>query len=184
MSCDALLCDQEYHELKDYVEDNLCFGCGEKNEHGLKMKFFRKNNHVVGHATVPPYMCGWENIVHGGIISTMLDETMAWTLQFLLNKFMLTKSITINYYKVAHTGEPLKVVSRIHTPPTEREVQMIATLYNPQGEKCAESIGTFAVFSYENAKKLKFVDREMLATFFSSLNEYYRENGCQEMIDK
>jgi acyl-coenzyme A thioesterase PaaI-like protein len=58
--------------------DQHCFCCGEDNDKGLKLKF---DYPVVGTAetslVVPEYFTGWENLTHGGLISMLLDETMA-----------------------------------------------------------------------------------------------------------
>ena len=60
-------------------ESHNCFGCP-KNEAGLQMEFYlnEKLDTVVSWLSVPDHLCGWGNIVHGGIISTLLDEAMGW----------------------------------------------------------------------------------------------------------
>jgi hypothetical protein len=55
--------------------NNLCFGCGHHNPHGLLLKII----YVGGHSPeakceAPAYMCGAPNAVHGGIQATLIDE--------------------------------------------------------------------------------------------------------------
>jgi len=68
-----------YIELPTSSRHN-CFGCSPKNDKGLHMKFYTNKDVdvVVSWFIVPPDYCGWGPIVHGGIISTMLDEAMGW----------------------------------------------------------------------------------------------------------
>lgn len=58
--------------------DNNCFCCGKNNEKGLKLKFeYPEKNIAKTSLVVPHYFTGWENLTHGGLISMLLDETMA-----------------------------------------------------------------------------------------------------------
>ena len=58
--------------------DNTCFACGRSNPDGLQLDI-RKTAHGVELDYVPPVKFqGWRGIVHGGIVSTLLDELIAW----------------------------------------------------------------------------------------------------------
>ncbi len=60
------------------TNDRHCFCCGDKNDKGLKLKFsYPETGKAVTNLTVPEYFTGWENLTHGGLISMLLDETMA-----------------------------------------------------------------------------------------------------------
>jgi len=62
------------------------------------MKFYstEKKELVVSWLKVPDHLCGWSNLVHGGIISTMLDEAMGWAGLVILKKLVVSKSITVS----------------------------------------------------------------------------------------
>jgi len=64
--------------------DHNCFACGPNNPGGLAMKFYSDGETVVSRLRVDEHLCGWDNLLHGGIISTMLDEIMSWTIIHLL----------------------------------------------------------------------------------------------------
>ena len=51
---------------------------------------------------------GWQGVVHGGIISTLMDEAMAKLAQ-ILGLHALTASLDVRFKEVARTGEPLHV---------------------------------------------------------------------------
>ncbi|MCX8043964.1 MAG: PaaI family thioesterase [Desulfobacterota bacterium] len=61
------------------VNDDACFACGQNNPYGLHLQFScADDTGKVSTIFVPnkTYQ-GWKDIVHGGIILTVLDEAMA-----------------------------------------------------------------------------------------------------------
>ena len=66
--------------------DHNCFGCSATNPSGLQMKFYTDEVLVFSWLTLPAHLSGWSNLVHGGVISTILDEIMSWTALCMLNK--------------------------------------------------------------------------------------------------
>ena len=71
-------------ELTPVTHDaqNRCFGCGAANPIGLHLEFARsEDGSVVCMKTVSDTFEGPPGYVHGGIIATMLDETMSKTVR-------------------------------------------------------------------------------------------------------
>ena len=63
---------------KKIQNDQHCFCCGKENDRGLKLEFsYPEEGAAETSLVVPPYFTGWENLTHGGLISMLLDETMA-----------------------------------------------------------------------------------------------------------
>ena len=63
------------------ISDNqYCFICGQKNPHGLKvtMEVDREAKNAACALSVPAEYQGWQGMVHGGIISALLDEVCAY----------------------------------------------------------------------------------------------------------
>ena len=57
---------------------SACFVCGQDNPTGLKISFQRQQNGDVSAAWTPgPSWEGFQGIVHGGVVSTVLDEAMS-----------------------------------------------------------------------------------------------------------
>lgn len=61
-------------------EPHRCFACGELNEHGLHMELHAQDGRCWSELTLDGRFQGWDGIAHGGIIATILDEVMAWSL--------------------------------------------------------------------------------------------------------
>ena len=58
--------------------DQHCFCCGKDNDRGLKLKFtYPGEGRAETSLIIPNYFTGWEDLTHGGLISMLLDETMA-----------------------------------------------------------------------------------------------------------
>jgi acyl-coenzyme A thioesterase PaaI-like protein len=138
--------------------EGFCFGCGPDNKAGLGMQFFSDGDSVVSRVAVPDHLCGWGRVVHGGIISTMLDEVMGWTAIYLLKRLVLTKSLQVQFEKPIFAGQMLWLAGRVQEKTSEREALLTAELFNPSGERCATSRGFFVLFTSDGAKKLGFLD--------------------------
>ena len=102
------------------LEDNhKCFVCGKKNSDGLKINFKVSDNKIQAEFIPHSSLQGYANIVHGGIISTLLDEAMG-KLAFELGINCLTAEINVRFKNPAYvgrkyflTGEILRKTHRI-----------------------------------------------------------------------
>jgi acyl-coenzyme A thioesterase PaaI-like protein len=139
-----------------------CFACSPKNAAGLQMQFFTDEKTVFSRVTIPPHLCGWNNVAHGGVISTILDETMGWATMYLLNCISLTQTLTVDFKKPVSIGTVMEVESKILELKGKREAIADAILRDADGEVCATSMGTFTTFSPAVAKRLRIADDSML----------------------
>ncbi|MBN2370944.1 MAG: PaaI family thioesterase [Vicinamibacteria bacterium] len=55
-----------------------CFVCGESNPQGLRARLYQVGDTTELSFVPRPEFAGWSNVVHGGLISTVLDEVMTW----------------------------------------------------------------------------------------------------------
>ena len=107
------------------VQDNhMCFACGPANPAGLHMRFAAGSNRVVSYLSVPDHLRGWSNMVHGGVVSTILDEIMSWSAIHMFKSVILTKSMTVEFKKPIHVGQSLKAVGTLLETRNERELIM------------------------------------------------------------
>lgn len=61
-------------------QDHYCFGCGRQNPQGLKLTFYAddRDGSVWTEWTPAREQEGFPGIVHGGLVTTVLDEVMGW----------------------------------------------------------------------------------------------------------
>ncbi len=149
------------------LETNRCFGCGPANPSGLKMQFYTDAKTITSWISVPDRFTGWSNLVHGGILSTVLDEIMGRAAIHLLKKLPMTKSMTVDYLKPVLAGVEVKVVGKV-IKSDEREALVEGTIYNMDGEVCTKSSGMLGLFSMEFMKK-KGAIRENFEEWFKKM---------------
>lgn len=92
---------------------NRCFGCGVANEGGLHLKFFlTPDRHVVCMATVGAGFEGPEGYVHGGIIATLLDETMSKAVR-AHGLVAMTRHMEVDYQRPVPSTEEIRLEGRV-----------------------------------------------------------------------
>jgi acyl-coenzyme A thioesterase PaaI-like protein len=94
--------------------DHYCFGCGRLNPWGLKLSFFEQPD---GDGLWSPWTPlreheGYGGMAHGGIISTVLDEVMAWT-AYQKRIWVVTGKMQVNFRKPVEIGVPAIAYGRI-----------------------------------------------------------------------
>lgn len=90
--------------------DHNCFGCGRLNEYGLQLAFFPDARDGVRTHFVPESRFeGYAGMVHGGVISTVLDEVMAWSL-YRNQVFAVTAELSVRYRAPLKVGESTQAI--------------------------------------------------------------------------
>lgn len=127
-----------------------CFVCGLDNDHGLKLAFYQdEDGTVVVNYTVPDYYQGYPGVVHGGIVTTLMDEVIGRVLMIGNTKrFMATAKLTTRYRKPVPTGKPIRIVGRI-VDDRGRVAEARAEIFGPDGEVLAEAEGLMVALSEE-----------------------------------
>jgi acyl-coenzyme A thioesterase PaaI-like protein len=92
-----------------------CLVCGRGNPHGLRLSL-----HVdpaTGIVTVPytPMAdhIGFEGIIHGGVIATVLDEAMVWAATWAGKRFCVCGELSVRFKESATVGVPLLITARV-----------------------------------------------------------------------
>jgi uncharacterized protein (TIGR00369 family) len=151
--------------------DKDCFGCGSDNQFGLHMTFETDGERIRTRLTVPSQFRGWSKLLHGGVISTILDETMSWAAITLTNRFILTKRMTVQFQRPIYVGSSLCGIGYIKENTEERKAIMIGELFDDQDRLCATSEGEFVLFSKEQFSKLEILNPEDLTAMASNFKE-------------
>ena len=146
-------------------QDHNCFGCSPSNPHGLHLQFYAGRDSVLSWITVPEHLCGWNSLVHGGILSTILDEVMGRAVIFQLKRLLLTKSMTVDFLKPVFVGGELKAEAKVVEVKNEREAVAEGRIYNEAGELCTRSAGIFVLIDPGKAKKKGLADDEFMRWF-------------------
>jgi uncharacterized protein (TIGR00369 family) len=128
------------------ADDHYCFGCGRFNPNGLHLHFYPVEGDpsaVWAPFTPQREHEGYMGMVHGGIISTILDEVMAWSL-YRLDVWAVTGKLSINFRKPVEIGVATRAIGRI-VEDRGRLIDVAGTLIREaDGTVLAESQAVFA----------------------------------------
>ena len=152
------------------TDTHKCFACSPINPSGLQMKFYTNEQSVFTWITVPDHLCGWNNLVHGGILSTILDEVMSWTAMYLLKHITMTRSMAVEFLKPVSVGHRLKAEGSVKELKRKRNVLMEGSIYDADGDRCAKSTAAFALLSPAVAKRMGVMDEASLEWFERVIN--------------
>ena len=89
-----------------------CFVCGAQNPHGLGLRFRQEGDEVVSDFIPTPHLAGFRDIVHGGIISTALDEAMFWAAACRMKRFCLAAELEVRFVRKVTLGQAYRLVAR------------------------------------------------------------------------
>ena len=129
-------------------QGHYCFACGTANPIGLRLEFYRVDNTVCSDIVLGRQYEGWENMAHGGIVSTLLDEVMSWTLIYFKRAFFVTRKMQIKYVKPVLIGESLTVKGRILREDS-RLVEVKGEILDSEGRLLARSGAEFVMVPEE-----------------------------------
>ncbi len=131
--------------------ENKCFVCGSDNPGGLHLHFeIDERNRCLRTTFIPPDIYqGWDGIVHGGILSTLLDEAVA-KLAYELGYDIVTVKLNVTFRRPARIRQPLHVFGQLDRV-TSRLIEGSSRIEDGSGRLVAE--GQARLIRIKNAKK-------------------------------
>lgn len=104
--------DQNIDEANILADDRHCFACGKTNSIGLKLGFTYKAEKANTSISFNVDHQGWVGVVHGGLVSTVLDECMAHTIRKHIGS-AVTASMNVRFRRPVPVGELILFVGEI-----------------------------------------------------------------------
>jgi acyl-coenzyme A thioesterase PaaI-like protein len=87
-----------------------CFICGKHSKNGLKLKFIlRDNNTLSGEFKISKDYQGYDGILHGGIITAILDSSMIHLFHMKDGIKLKTAKLNIRFKKPIPAGETITI---------------------------------------------------------------------------
>lgn len=125
--------------LKD--ENNICFGCSPDNPIGLKMVFEHDGDVCRSRFTPGPEHQSWNDVVHGGLLATMMDEAMGkWLWEHGITA--MTAEMTIRYSAMVPVGVTLTIEGYMVSQ-KRKLIEMAAHIILPDGSVAVRSKAKF-----------------------------------------
>jgi uncharacterized protein (TIGR00369 family) len=137
-----------------------CFCCGVHNTKGLQLGFTHEQQQVEARFQFQAEHCGFPAVVHGGLISTVLDETMAWVIGVNARQFAYCAELKVRFLRPAIPGVDLVVRGELVANKRDRLYLARAELRNEAGELLAEGEGKFMPLpaSAQQAMRTEFIE--------------------------
>jgi acyl-coenzyme A thioesterase PaaI-like protein len=93
-----------------------CFACGMQNPIGLKLQFYQiAPDEVTAELTPTEEYQGYDGILHGGVIATIMDEAVSRAhmgVDPYATNFVYTAELTVKYKQKIPIGKPIRVVGK------------------------------------------------------------------------
>jgi len=117
------------------MEPHACFACGELNTHGIHLRLHADPAGCWTELALESRFQGWEEVVHGGIVCTLLDEVMAWSV-IAQGTWGLTARMGVDFKRPVLVGHPIRAEGRVvdanrrvfHTAGSIRDLETGETL--------------------------------------------------------
>ncbi|OGF46120.1 MAG: hypothetical protein A2452_00160 [Candidatus Firestonebacteria bacterium RIFOXYC2_FULL_39_67] len=118
-------------------DDHFCFACGKNNHDGLKLDFKVEGEKIFTEYTFPKKFQGYSNVVHGGMLSLVLDEVMVNLPWKKYNSPVVSAELNIRLRNPAMVGEKIVFSAEI-----EKEVRNIIFVKGSAVSESGELIAT------------------------------------------
>lgn len=124
---------------------DMCFGCGVNNPIGLKLNFQQEGDVIRAEFTPAKHHQGWADVVHGGLITCMLDEAMSYATMYN-GICCVTAKMETRFRRPAPLGEPLIITSSLLSH-RRQLVETKASVSLKDGTLIAESTASMIVIN-------------------------------------
>jgi len=124
--------------------DNYCFVCGKDNPRGLKIavSYEEAEMTAVTELTLPKEFQGWTEVIHGGILATLLDELMAHAVWRFAGPGV-TLGMEVRFHKPLKPGEKIRVRGVLQTANSSRRQTTGEIIRIADGQKIASGKSRF-----------------------------------------
>lgn len=137
------------------------------------MTFYVFEGSVRSELVLNGHHVGWEGIAHGGIVSTILDEIMGWTVIAFKRAFFVTRSMEVRYLRPVPIQMPLTAVGRMAegSEAGERGCKVTGSLLDAQGNRLAEAQADMAFLSPKRLPMIPIGYRREMERLFQEIEK-------------
>ena len=123
-----------------------CFICDNNgsNPRALALRLFWDEGEQTVHLSCEPDQtwCGYNDIVHGGLVASILDEAMAWAVKMKVGDWAFTADYQLRYKKAVTPGQTYLAQAKV-VKDAGRKITAEALLTTQDGQMLAKASATF-----------------------------------------
>jgi acyl-coenzyme A thioesterase PaaI-like protein len=135
-------------------DPHRCFACGELNEQGLRLAIHTDPQGSWTETTLEPRFQGWEAVAHGGIVCTLLDEVMAWSV-IGRGTWGVTARLNVAFRRPIPVSRPIRAEGWVVAENRRAQRTGGQVLDADTGEVLATAEGTFIAVPPDEVERLK-----------------------------
>lgn len=126
------------------LADGYCFVCGKDNPRGFKIqvRYAEAEQAAETELRIPREYQGWAEVIHGGILATLLDEMMAHAVWRFAGPG-LTLSMEVRFHQPLKPDEQIRVRGVLHTPDGSRRLAEAEIIRLSDGARIASAKSRF-----------------------------------------
>jgi uncharacterized protein (TIGR00369 family) len=136
------------------IRPHNCFACGELSEVGLHLKLNLESGRCWTELEMPRRFEGWEGVIHGGILCTILDEVMAWAL-VQSDSWGVTARISVDFRRPVTVGQKIRAEGWITESRRRIHVTAAKIVDADTGDELASAEATYVAASEARKRELK-----------------------------
>lgn len=132
-----------------------CLVCGRENPQGLKLNLHvdPDTGLVTTNFTPAPQHIGFEGIIHGGVIATVLDEAMVWAATWKGRRFCVCGELTVRFRNAVKPGDRLRIEAVVEFS-RPKLVECASKVFDATGKLLATGSGKYVPMSVEQHKAM------------------------------
>src|SRR5256885_13865884 len=121
-----------------------CLVCGRQNPKGLHLHLHveESTGQVQTRFTPSAEHIGFEGIIHGGILATVLDEAMVWAATWRGRRFCVCGVMSIRFRKAAAINQPLIIQAGVESS-RAKLLQTSGQVLDASGDVIATASGKY-----------------------------------------
>lgn len=136
--------------MRELPHTHSCFVCGESNAIGFRLRFETDGWVVQTRFRPRREHIGFQNVMHGGLIATILDEVMVWACAVATRKFAYCAELSVRFLSPGRPGEELVALGELATNRKGRIFEAKGTLRDASGKSLAEAKGRYVPVKSED----------------------------------
>jgi uncharacterized protein (TIGR00369 family) len=129
--------------MTELPHSRSCFVCGSRNAIGLNLRFQTDGQVVQSRFTPRPEHNGFINVVHGGLLATLLDEMMVWACAVQTRRFSYCAEMTVRYLAPAQPDQVMLAQANLVANKRDRLFLAEGSLQREDGIQIATATGKY-----------------------------------------
>ncbi len=129
--------------MKELPHTRSCFVCGESNPSGLKLRFQTDGQQVQTRFVPRPEHVGFRQTVHGGLVATLLDESMVWACAVTTKQFAFCAELNVRFVQPVRPMQEVFATAQLVSNRRGKVFEARADLKDGTGKVLATATGKY-----------------------------------------